>query len=150
MTAIPRRRRLPALALALSLVLLTAACGDSAGPANEFTTEWPDDRPLPVATVEATSTESGILLEFELVNFVISSPAAEDADGHLHIAVDGGEALMTHETTVELGELAPGTHEVHVGFAGNDHRTIAVDGKDLMSMVLIEVAPDGSVVASGP
>lgn len=104
-------------------------------------------RPVPVATIEAVESEAGVTIHIELSNFVVSSPAAEDADGHLHVAVDGGETLMTHDTTVDLGELPPGTHEIHVGFVANDHRTITADGANLASMTVIEIAPDGSIAA---
>jgi hypothetical protein len=143
--------RLGALAtLVLAAVLLVGACGDSVEPGQEFTSPWPDDRPLPEATIEAVGSDSGVSLEIELTNFVISSPAAENADGHLHVVVDGGAALMTHETTVELGALAPGSHEIDVGFVANDHRTITADGDDVTSSVVVEIAPDGSVLDVRP
>jgi len=130
----------------LAAVLFLSACGESADSSGEFTSEWPDDKPLPAATVDAASEDGGIVIDVALTNFVISSPAAEDADGHLHISVDGGAAQMTFETTVVLGELAPGTHEVHVGFVANDHSSITADGEQVGSMAVVEIAPDGSVV----
>ena len=131
----------------LIAALLGGACGDDSQPAEEFTSEWPDDRPVPSATIEAVGSDDGVVITLELNNFVVSSPAAEDADGHLHIAVDGGATLMTHDTTVDLGPLEPGTHEVTVGFVANNHSTITADGAHLMSMTVVEVAPDGSVTA---
>ena len=97
------------------------------------------------ATIAAAEASEGAVITIELTNFEVSSPAAEDADGHLHIAVDGAETQMTHSTTVDLGSLSPGSHEVHVGFVANDHSAITADGEHVMSMVVLEVGPDGEV-----
>ncbi len=143
-------RRLSTFWFAILTLGLLAGCGEASDPNPEFMADWPDDRPLPSAEIDAVESDSGIVLMVELTNFDLSQPAIEDADGHFHIRIDGAGAQMVHHTMVEIDALSSGTHEIELEFVANDHRTYGVGGVAIGSTATVEIDADGSVVDVRP
>jgi len=81
----------------------------------------------PEVSVTATPDGTGgATLDIATSNFTLvpANPPSDHqpGEGHLHIYVDGVSIAMVHETTVHLGDLSDGHHNIRVTVSTNDHR----------------------------
>ncbi len=91
------------------------------------------------ATVEVTVT--GLqLIDADKVGEV---PAA--GQGHLHYQLDGGVIVATTATKLSFHGLTPGSHQISVGLAANDHSPMGAP-----QMLTVTIGPAAAKPAAPP
>ena len=83
-----------------------------------------DDEPsISIVSPEdgANITSDQVTIEFSVENFVIGN-AGDGVDGHVHYAIDNGNATMHYSTNpILLTDLDVGAHVFHIWLVDNDH-----------------------------
>ncbi|MFL2983244.1 MAG: c-type cytochrome domain-containing protein [Candidatus Neomarinimicrobiota bacterium] len=86
-----------------------------------------DDEPLlSIVSPEdgATIFSDEVTIEFSVENFVIGN-AGDGVDGHVHYAIDEGNATMHYSTNpISLTNLDVGAHIFHIWLVDNDHGSL--------------------------
>lgn len=109
--------------LVLVLALLLGSCGDRGGNAG------------PVLTIVSPEDQAEVTVPFTLE---VSTDAELSAgDQRLQVWVDGLEGPTSTEETVQIGDLVPGAHMIHVGVTGPE-------GELTLSGATVQVTVTGS------
>ncbi len=107
--------------------------------------EW-DAGPVPVPQLVVTQDDAGAyLVTLEAEGFTFATPTASEhvpGEGHVHVFVDGRDLGMFFFPTALLPELGPGSHEVRVTLARNDHLDYTANGEVIAGVTTIDVAGD--------
>ena len=70
-------------------------------------------------------------LSFELKNFELSfenvNKEKVNGQGHIHLYIDGDKVMKIYQQEYVWQQLEPGTHEVRIELAHNDHEPVGVE-----------------------
>jgi len=127
-------RRHVAFATAVTLVVLTQACGGAADPGSPSGTSSSAvavERPSSTAKLTIVSPANGDRIAGDTARLEVDLRGGEVVDqtstdlqpdqGHLHVMLDGTLVSMTSGTSLPLTDLTPGEHLLQVEFVANDH-----------------------------
>lgn len=105
-----------------ALLLTTACSGVASAQLFNFAHNPRAVSFLIASPTAAASVRSPVAINVTLHGATLGRP--EDGLDHLHIAVDGGEAIPVYAAPIPPLQLAPGRHTLAVEVAGPDHRPL--------------------------
>ena len=103
--------------------------------------EWDGLGPADVIVEVTGDAASGWAVAIEVPQFTFTlAEALVPGEGHGHLMVDGQLQTMIFEPQAFIAELSPGTHEIAVFLAANDHIDYVIGEEQVGGSVTIEVA----------
>lgn len=102
-----------------------------------------DGEPAPEITVSARRQKTGYLIEVESNEFDFT-PHLLDKDhipgtGHGHVYINGAKLGRLFQSTMQIGALPRGEHQISVTLNTNDHRLYLVDDKPVEASLRLTV-----------
>ncbi|MFL4470577.1 hypothetical protein ACERZ8_12060 [Tateyamaria armeniaca] len=118
------------IALLLTTLVIAAPIVNAKGrPPRAVFLILPDTATPPMVDVQAQAMGGGrYLVTLDTTAFMFTEICVSDAAaipvGHAHVHVNGQKVASAYAPIVEIGPLAPGTHEIDVVLRGQDHRPL--------------------------
>ena len=85
----------------------------------------------PSMSVDHKIVGSELHLTFTLTNFELSLENVNkdkvENQGHIHLYVDGEKVAKIYDTEYVVKDLTPGSHELRLELAHNDHDSVGID-----------------------